>query len=156
MNENRASPNNLLDTTDCLEAVGVLKGWKNLLFIIMVLCIVLLQACFWLVDTGWIPIEQSSAAEMGQAVSSDEAILVAEPNLVGIGDVNDFTEVALEQNASGEPNQSLTLSEFSEPEQPDTKTTFHSLCRNRVGCIRPVHYLPGFSDSHAGVGDFFP
>ena len=29
---------NLIDTTDCLEAVGVLRGWKNALFFI-VLCI---------------------------------------------------------------------------------------------------------------------
>ena len=56
MNENQGGSNNLLDTTDCLEAVGVFKGWKNLLFVIIIICILLLQLCFWLIDTGCVPI----------------------------------------------------------------------------------------------------
>jgi hypothetical protein len=56
MNESPGGPNNLLDTTDCLEAVGVFKGWKNFLFIIIIICLLLLQICFWLVNTGWVSI----------------------------------------------------------------------------------------------------
>ncbi|MHC4679346.1 MAG: hypothetical protein ACYTEK_11670, partial [Planctomycetota bacterium] len=62
MNEIQAGPNDLLDTTDCLEAVGVFKGWKNFFFIIIVLCLVLLQTCFWLVDRGCIQISPSAEA----------------------------------------------------------------------------------------------
>ena len=51
MNENQARPN-LIDTTDCLEAVEVFKGWKNLLFFIILICLLMLQGIFWLVDTG--------------------------------------------------------------------------------------------------------
>ena len=58
MNENQAGPNSLLDTTDSLEAIGVLRGWKNFFFIIIVLCLLLLQTCFWAVNTGYIPAEQ--------------------------------------------------------------------------------------------------
>ena len=58
MNENQISPkfhqNNMLDTTECLEAVGVFKGWKNFSFLIVVLCLLVLQVCFWLVDAGWV------------------------------------------------------------------------------------------------------
>ncbi|MBN1975076.1 MAG: hypothetical protein JW787_15650 [Sedimentisphaerales bacterium] len=61
MNENTSGTGNLLDTTDCLEAVGVFRGWKNLFFIIIFLSIMLLQACFWLLDLGLIPIPQGAA-----------------------------------------------------------------------------------------------
>ena len=56
MNENQSGSGSLLDTTDCLEAVGVFKGWKNYFFVIIVLCILLLQGCFWILDTGLIKI----------------------------------------------------------------------------------------------------
>jgi len=54
MNENQSGSGNLLDTTDCLEAVGVFKGWKNFFFLILLVCIALLQACFWLVELDMI------------------------------------------------------------------------------------------------------
>ncbi len=62
MNEIQAGPNDLLDTTDSLEAVGVFKGWKNFFFIIIVLCLALLQASFWLVDQGYIQVSPSAEA----------------------------------------------------------------------------------------------
>ncbi len=45
---------NLIDTTDCLEAIGVFRGWKNFLFIITLCFLILLQASFWLVNTGYV------------------------------------------------------------------------------------------------------
>jgi len=57
MNENQNRQNNLVDTTDCLEAVGVCRGWKNFLLIIVALCLFLLQVSFWLVNTGYIKAE---------------------------------------------------------------------------------------------------
>lgn len=52
MNQERNIQTNLIDTTDCLEAVSVLRGWKNFLFVITILSLLLLQASFWLVTTG--------------------------------------------------------------------------------------------------------
>jgi hypothetical protein len=54
MNEEEGKKENLIDTTDCLEAIGVFRGWKNFLFIIAISCLVLLQVSFWLVDTGYV------------------------------------------------------------------------------------------------------
>ncbi|HUV66590.1 MAG TPA: hypothetical protein VMW24_22065 [Sedimentisphaerales bacterium] len=70
MNEIQAGPNDLLDTTDSLEAVGVFKGWKNFFFIIIVLCLVLLQVSFWLVDRGYIQV--SPSAEAAEPVGEGE------------------------------------------------------------------------------------
>ena len=46
MDENQAKESSLVDTTDCLEAVGVFKAWKNFLFVISLCSLVLLQASF--------------------------------------------------------------------------------------------------------------
>ncbi len=64
MDENQAKQNNLLDTTDCLEAVGVFRGWKNGLFIVIVLCLLVLQISFWLVDTGCVKAGDEIKAEV--------------------------------------------------------------------------------------------
>lgn len=63
MNEGQENPNNLIDTTDSLEAVAVFKCWKNFLFIIVVSSLFLIQVCFWLVNTGYIKAEQLTENE---------------------------------------------------------------------------------------------
>lgn len=54
MNENQTGPSSLLDTTDCLEAIGVFRGWKNFFCVIVILCLLLLQVSFWVVNLGYI------------------------------------------------------------------------------------------------------
>jgi hypothetical protein len=58
MNQEQNENKNLIDTTDCLEAVSVFRGWKNTLFVIVILCMLLLQASFWLVDIGYVKVEK--------------------------------------------------------------------------------------------------
>jgi hypothetical protein len=41
----------MIDTTDCLEAVSVFRGWKNFFFLIVLVCLLIVQFTFWLVDT---------------------------------------------------------------------------------------------------------
>lgn len=53
MNDN-ARPNDIVDTTDCFEAITAFKGVKNLLFVIILLCLLLLQAAFWANQLGFI------------------------------------------------------------------------------------------------------
>jgi uncharacterized membrane protein YedE/YeeE len=65
--------------TDGLEAVGVFRAWKNFLFVIAVLCLVLLQTIFWLANTGQVEMGQPNgvAASKPKAlgmVNSGEAI----------------------------------------------------------------------------------
>jgi len=63
MNESQAKETSLVDTTDCLEAVGVFRGWKNFLFIVTILCLLLLQASFWVVNTGYVKAEKKTETE---------------------------------------------------------------------------------------------
>lgn len=71
MNEGQDQQKNLIDTTDCLEAVGVFRGWKNGLFIIIVICLLLLQVSFWLVNTGYVVTEQVCGDKVPAATASD-------------------------------------------------------------------------------------
>jgi flagellar biosynthesis protein FliQ len=50
MNENPLDQGHMVDTNDSLEAVSVFRGWKNVFFGILVACLLLTQAAFWLIN----------------------------------------------------------------------------------------------------------
>lgn len=58
MNEGPVNQSHMIDTTDCLEAVGVFRGWKNFFFLLVVICLLLIQVSFWLVNLGFVAIPQ--------------------------------------------------------------------------------------------------
>lgn len=84
MNESPAHQNHMIDISDCLEAVGVFRGWKNFFFVVMLLCLLLSQTAFWLIDRGIVepPATAVSGIE-GTAQGALEA--VAEPNVTESG-----------------------------------------------------------------------
>ncbi len=125
MNENQGGPNNLLDTTDCLEAVGVFKGWKNFLFVVIIICILLLQICFWLVDTDLISVPLDADIAIAGETQITILPIVAEPEQDIVQDVNEaMQEIASEPNLPAEPsqpaepNEPLIPDEPAEPNQP--------------------------------------
>jgi hypothetical protein len=71
MNENQVRQGNLVETTDCLEAVGVFRGWKNFFSIIVVLCLLLLQISFWAVNTGYIKLSDSAESNLSAVPAGD-------------------------------------------------------------------------------------
>ena len=136
MNESQASPNNLLDTTDCLEAVGVFKGWKNFLFIIVLVCLLLLQVSFLLVDAGCIEIDQQAVGgvpvltvdiiapdqEPMEIIEEDaqEAVeTIEEPAIEPDESVEEITEPkqAVEPEEIAVPEEAVEPEEDSEPEE---------------------------------------
>jgi hypothetical protein len=76
MNNEQSKQTNLVETTDCLEAIGVCRGWKNFLFIVVAICLLLLQASFWLVDTGWV----KAASKIEPTVRTPSEIIPQETN----------------------------------------------------------------------------
>ena len=88
MNEGQDKQSNLIDTTDCLEAIGVFRGWKNFLFIIAICCLLLLQASFWLVNTGYVKADDTKtdipAVVTEDTEKTDETIkrVAAEPDKI--------------------------------------------------------------------------
>ncbi|HSV99643.1 MAG TPA: hypothetical protein VLI39_05685 [Sedimentisphaerales bacterium] len=76
MNDSPVNPNNMVETSDSLEAVGVFRAWKNTFFVIVVICLFLTQAAFWAVDLGFIEtpgaIKPAETAQPGATASADE------------------------------------------------------------------------------------
>ena len=93
MNQNQTGKSDLIDTTDCLEAVGVFRGWKNGLFVVIALCLLLLQVSFWLVDTGYIKI--CKGAETDKPAVADSNAVVAAAKIAA--DVNEGCKAAVPQ-----------------------------------------------------------
>jgi len=79
MNENPAGQNHMIDITDCLEAVGVFRGWKNFFFLILVICFLLAQASFWLVDLGIIEVQTGGMSDTG-TIAEAATLTVADAN----------------------------------------------------------------------------
>ncbi len=50
MGQEQSRMSNLVDTTDCLEAVSAIKFWKNFLFLIILLSLLLVQGSFWVMN----------------------------------------------------------------------------------------------------------
>ncbi len=81
MDENQGKENYLVDTTDCLEAVGVFRGCKNTFFVIAIVCLLLLQASFWVVQAGYVKAaDDSSAAGVQEQVKMAAEKVSTDPN----------------------------------------------------------------------------
>jgi len=107
MNQND-KPTDLVDTTDCLEAISVFRGWKNFLFIIVVGCLLSLQGLFWVVDLGLTKTDSQArpAAQTDQALAqkTQQENLPGEDIKIEVpADVNRI-EQAAKQVAAEEPN----------------------------------------------------
>ena len=128
MNENQVNPNNLLDATDCLEAIGVFRGWKNFLFVIMILSLLLTQTCFWLVNTGYIPASSEGAkSDAGVLVRQDENLTNAdEDDVPRIGAFADNVAMDLDEPVESNDTES-SLSDDEEEAGPLFGMTFRQL-----------------------------
>ena len=80
MDENQVKESSLVDTTDCLEAVGVFRGWKNFLFVISLCSLLLLQASFLFVTFD--VVEAGETQAVGGQEQIEEAVekVTADPN----------------------------------------------------------------------------
>ena len=72
MNETEKT-SDIVDTTDCLEAVNAFKGMKNILFFLVLICFLLLGAVFWLEQFGCID-KTACVCESGRIVCSDASV----------------------------------------------------------------------------------
>lgn len=65
MDEDFFATRGLALATDCIEVAQMFRRWKNLLFVIVMLCLLLLQGSFWLVKTGYIEIDSGASIAAG-------------------------------------------------------------------------------------------
>jgi len=75
MNDIPVNPNNMVETSDSLEAIGVFRTWKSIFFVIVLICLVLTQAAFWAVDLHFVEIpgtvQPATADATAPAVTAD-------------------------------------------------------------------------------------
>jgi hypothetical protein len=74
MNNGPVNKSQMIETTDCLEAIGVFRGWKNFFFLIVVLCLLLSQTAFWLWDLGVVSTGRESQASDPATVEVTPAV----------------------------------------------------------------------------------
>jgi hypothetical protein len=114
MDEEKIRPTNLLDTTDCLEAIGVFRGWKNFLFIVVILCLLLLQVSFWLVDRGYIKAE-GDTQKITPAVVTEGAGQVKDVSKQAVAEKGEIDKAA--KQVAAEPNQPAKAAAQEPPKQ---------------------------------------
>jgi hypothetical protein len=94
MTDDAKKQDQLLETTDCLEAIGTLKSNKNLFFFICFICLLLLQASFWLMATHHINYGSTEPNEMSvEKPAKTVTVVPGSPN-------------AADANAKADPNAS--------------------------------------------------
>jgi hypothetical protein len=66
---------------DCLKAAYVFRRWKNLLFIVLLVCLLLNQASFWLISRGQVEIPENTngAASIASTAEGAGAVRAAVP-----------------------------------------------------------------------------
>ncbi len=79
MTEDSKKQDQLLETTDCLEAIGTLKSSKNFFFFISFICLLILQGAFWLTPTKYIELPGSETTQNDITSVSAMIIKLAAP-----------------------------------------------------------------------------
>lgn len=134
MNEEQNKQNDLLDTTDCLEAVGVFRAWKNFLFIIVLLCLALLQTSFWLVDTGCVKTDDGAKSD-STAVMAEDANEAGKIAKQPAGEMDKIQTAA--KQVTAEPNQAAEAA----PQKPQINLSFNITFKQLAWLIRFFNFV---------------
>lgn len=73
MNNEQDRQKELVNTTDCLEAINVFKFWKNILFILILICLLLLQVCFWVINLGLVSKTQVDEVGVAEVITEESS-----------------------------------------------------------------------------------
>jgi len=134
---------NLVDTTDCLEAVSVIKCWKNLLFIIILLGLLLLQGSFWMVNLNLAAGDSTIAANptAGLPPNVRPAAEASQPGSTATKKIKEAAkQIAIEPNASSEPNQPV-LSKTEELVSAELKSWLQPKVKHITALVRFLNFV---------------
>jgi hypothetical protein len=102
MNEGPVNQGAMVETTDSLEAVGVFRRWKNIFFVIVLICLLLAQAAFWLIDLKIVKTGEAATVAAAPAPPVAPATPPTDVNAV---------EKAAGQAVAGEPETAAPAAE---------------------------------------------
>lgn len=159
MNDEQPAPSNVIDTTDCLEAVETFRWWKNFLFILVLLFYLLIQVSFWLVDRGLVQTEKGIKSRLAQQFLEPEPVVgpqkqlpqpsqqqpvetkTAEQAAIVASTVLGTVPKGTPDGAYGEPNQPPKEKEQA-GRQPGKKTFSFEITYKRLdGAVRFFNFI---------------
>jgi hypothetical protein len=140
MGQEQSRFSNLVDTTDCLEAISAIKFWKNLLFVVILLALVLVQGSFWVMNLHLVkadnvvlgPANAETPAAEKQPATEEEKIQEAAKLAIA------------ETNATPEPNMMQTLHMGAEPNKPapvEVTFKFELRARHIAAVVRFLDFI---------------
>ena len=146
MNDGPVSQSNVMvETTDSLEAVGVFRGWKNIFFMVVLVCLLVTQAAFWLVDLGVVEVAETPQATV-DTPQADPIEAAAESVTA--------PESAPTTEATPTP-ESVTVTESSRITKKPLTIIFRNAIVVKISFTTSIsHGQPNHARSRRIVGDF--
>jgi hypothetical protein len=134
----------LVDTTDCLEAVSVIRCWKNILFIIILTSMLLLQGLFWMMNLKLVKAEDAITVITPPAGLPSNIPSPAEANQPGSADKNRIKQtarqIAVEVNTPAEPNAQQAGTEPNQPAQLQFIVRFELTVSHIISLVRILNF----------------
>jgi len=124
MAEDAKKQDQLIETTDCLEAISTLKFNKNLFFFIILLCLLILQGIFWLVPTEYVEmpgketVQQVALSAEGETSPSGGPVAKI-PQLAAHTEKEKVIKVVTKTEKIEKTSQELTADANVEPNEPN-------------------------------------
>lgn len=104
-----------VNVTDCLETISVFKSMKNLLFVVIFLCLVILGGCFVLADLGMVKMPGAPVdLNVNVETENNEILKNSEPNSVETAIAMAVKKVTQDSN---DPNKVAKVTVTAEKEK---------------------------------------
>ncbi|MBN1795088.1 MAG: hypothetical protein JW804_00285 [Sedimentisphaerales bacterium] len=135
MNTEQDRQKELVNATDCLEAINVFKFWKNILFVLIIICLLILQACFWSFNLDLVGQEQTEQAAVTKKAMENPPELTEETKEVINQSEEKIEEAAKKVTADAEKPAAATVNEPIAAEQSRKKSI------NLAAIVKKVHVM---------------
>ena len=148
MNQESSRISTLVDTTDCLEAISAIRCWKNFLFIIIFLGLLLLQLSVLLVSLKWVRADETPAATVTVAAPAEvnEVPAAARQETKTAPAAKDkikqtAKQVVQDTNVTGPPQPASLAVEPNQPKPVSISFTFEPKITHIKALIRFVDFI---------------
>lgn len=127
MNDNQIRSTDMVEVTDCLEAIGVFRIWKNLFAVLLIVGLIVVQVGFWCIHQGWYEVK---APQTGTDPNASSTVIQPEkpqstPKVQPIQKAQQTQETQGKQTSQPpqpaqppEPLQTTPPTSASQPSQP--------------------------------------
>jgi hypothetical protein len=140
MGQEQSRFSSLVDTTDCLEAINTIKFWKNLLFIVILLALVLVQGSFWVMNLHLVKSDNVVLGPAGGEMAAEEKQPATKADKIKEA----AKQITDDTNAAAEPNIQQTLHMGAEPNNPapvEVTFKFELRARHIAAVVRFLNFI---------------